>query len=63
MKQNGEVTRGWFGVSVQDVKGDLAEYYGAKGQTGVLVAAVTPGDPAEKAGIKARDIITEESNR
>jgi serine protease Do len=59
LKQNGEVTRGWFGVSVQDVKGDLAEYYGAKGQTGVLVAAVTPGDPAEKAGIKAQDIITE----
>lgn len=59
LKQSGEVTRGWFGVSVQDVKGDLAEYYGAKGQTGVLVAAVTPGDPAEKAGIKARDIITE----
>jgi serine protease Do len=59
LKQNGEVTRGWFGVSVQDVKGDLADYYGAKGQTGVLVAAVTPGDPAEKAGIKAQDIITE----
>jgi serine protease Do len=59
LKQNGEVTRGWFGVSVQNVKGDLAEYYGAKGQTGVLVAAVTPGDPAEKAGIKAQDIITE----
>jgi serine protease Do len=59
LKQYGEVTRGWFGVSVQDVKGDLAEYYGAKGQTGVMVAAVTPGDPAEKAGIKAQDIITE----
>ncbi len=59
LKQNGEVTRGWFGVSVQDVKGDLAEYYGAKGKSGVLVAAVTPGDPAEKAGIKAQDIITE----
>ena len=59
LKQNGEVTRGWFGVSIQDLKGNLADYYGAKGQTGVLVAAVTPGDPAAKAGIQAQDIITE----
>ena len=59
LKQNGEVTRGWFGVSIQDLKGELAAYYGAKGQTGVLVAAVTPGDPADKAGIQAQDIITE----
>ena len=59
LKNNGEVVRGWLGVSIQDLKGDLAEYYGAKGQTGVLVASVTPGDPAERAGIKAQDIITE----
>ena len=59
LRVNGEVTRGWFGVSVQDLKGDLAEYHGAKRQTGVLVAAVTPGDPADQAGIQARDIITE----
>ena len=59
LKNNGEVVRGWLGVSIQDLKGDLAEYYGAKGQTGVLVAAVTPGDPADKAGIQAQDIITE----
>ena len=59
LKQNGSVTRGWFGVSIQDLKGELAAYYGAKGQTGVLVAAVTPGDPADKAGIQAQDIIME----
>ena len=59
LEKNGEVIRGWLGVSIQDLKGDLAEYYGAKGQTGVLVASVTPGDPADRAGIKARDIITE----
>jgi serine protease Do len=59
LKRNGEVTRGWFGVSVQDLKGNLADYYGAKGQSGVLVAAVTPGDPADKAGIQGQDIIIE----
>jgi serine protease Do len=58
LKENGEVTRGWLGVSIQDLKGELAEYYGVKGTEGVLVTEVVPGNPAEKAGIKAKDIIT-----
>jgi serine protease Do len=59
LKKNGEVIRGWLGVSIQDLKGDLAKYYDAIGQTGVLVSSVTPGDPADRAGIQAQDIITE----
>jgi len=58
LKENGEVTRGWLGVNIQDLKGDLAEYYGAKHSEGVLVTEVIPGNPADKAGIKAKDIIT-----
>jgi serine protease Do len=58
LKDNGEVTRGWLGVNIQDLKGDLAEYYGATKSEGVLVTDVVPGNPAEKAGIKAKDIIT-----
>jgi serine protease Do len=58
LKENGEVTRGWLGVSIQDLKGDLAQYYGVKGNEGVLVTEVVPGNPADKAGIKAKDIIT-----
>jgi serine protease Do len=58
LKENGEVTRGWLGVSIQDLKGDLAQYYGVKGNEGVLVTEVVPGNPAQKAGIKAKDIIT-----
>jgi serine protease Do len=58
LKENGEVTRGWLGVNIQDLKGELAEYYGAKNSEGVLVTDVVPGNPAEKAGIKAKDIIT-----
>jgi serine protease Do len=57
LKTSGEVTRGWLGVTIQDLKGDLAEYYGLKGKTGVLVASVVPGDPADQAGIKAKDVI------
>jgi len=59
LKTSGEVTRGWLGVTIQDLKGDLAEYYGLKGKSGVLVASVVPGDPADKAGIKPKDVITD----
>jgi serine protease Do len=58
LKSDGEVTRGWLGITIQDLKGDLAEYYGVKGQSGVLVADVVSGDPADKAGIRPKDIIT-----
>ena len=59
LKSDGEVTRGWLGVTIQDLKGDLADYYGIKGQSGVLVAEVVSGDPADRAGIKPKDIITD----
>jgi serine protease Do len=53
------VTRGWLGVSIQSLSDELAEYYGAKSKKGALVAGVEPGDPADKAGIRAKDIIIE----
>jgi serine protease Do len=59
LKTSGEVTRGWLGVTIQDLKGDLAAYYGLKDKSGVLVASVVPGDPADQAGIQPKDIITE----
>jgi serine protease Do len=58
LRSSGEVTRGWLGVTIQDLKGDLAEYYGLKGKSGALVASVVPGDPADRAGIQPKDIIT-----
>jgi len=59
LKKEGEVTRGWLGVTIQDLKADLANYYGVQKDHGVLVTNVVPGDPADKAGIQANDIITE----
>ncbi len=59
LKANGSVTRGWLGVSIQDLTNELAKYYGMKDKKGALVASVEPGDPADKAGIKAQDIIVE----
>jgi len=59
LKTKGEVTRGWLGVAIQDITDELAEYYGISDKKGVLVTEVFDGDPADKAGIKAKDIIVE----
>ena len=59
LKSDGEVTRGWLGITIQDLKGDLADYYGLKDKSGALVVSVIPGNPAEQAGIQPKDIITE----
>jgi serine protease Do len=57
LKDEGEVTRAWLGVGIQDVTGELADYYGLKDQEGVLVTQVFEGDPADQAGIKPNDVI------
>jgi len=59
LKEKGSVTRGWLGVGIQDLTPELAEYYKIEEKKGVLVAQVFEGDPADKAGIKVNDIITE----
>ena len=57
LKDDGEVTRGWLGVGIQDLTPELAEYYDLKAEKGVLVTQVFEGDPADNAGIKVNDII------
>ena len=63
LKSEGEVTRGWLGVAIQDLTAEMAEYYGLKDRKGVLVADVFEGDPADKAGIQAKDIIIEVNDK
>ena len=55
--QSGSVTRGWLGVSMQDMTQDLAESFGLDNLMGSLVASVLNDGPADKAGIKPGDII------
>ena len=55
--EHGEVIRGWLGVVIQNVDQDIAESFGLKEAQGVLIADVTVGSPAEKAGVKRGDII------
>ena len=59
LRDSGEVTRGWLGVSIQDLPKDLADYFGIKDRQGVLIADVVPGDPADEAGIRPQDIVLE----
>ncbi|MDD5474929.1 MAG: Do family serine endopeptidase, partial [Syntrophales bacterium] len=57
LKKEGRVTRGWLGVSVQDVTAEISESLGLKTADGVLVAHAFEGDPAAIAGIKSGDVI------
>ncbi len=57
LKANGKVSRGWLGVQIQNVDQALAESFGMDKPQGALVAAVVPGSPAEKAGLKQGDVI------
>ena len=59
LKSKGKVTRGWLGVSVQQLTPDLATSLGMDKSSGALVSTVAEGSPAEKAGIKVGDVIVE----
>ncbi|KPK49017.1 MAG: hypothetical protein AMS22_14335 [Thiotrichales bacterium SG8_50] len=57
--KHGKVTRGWFGVSIQEVTPGIAKQLGLKESTGALVSETIEDTPAAKAGIKAGDVILE----
>jgi serine protease Do len=55
----GKVARGFLGIHMQDVDAGLAPFFKLSSQNGVLVDDVMPGTPADKAGIKPGDFVTE----
>ncbi len=57
--RSGKVTRGWLGVVIQDLTPRLAKAMGLRAREGVLVAQVAEDSPAEKAGLKDRDVIVQ----
>lgn len=57
LKDTGEVTRGWLGVSFQSVDEGLAEYNDMEKPEGVYITSVLKDSPAEKSGLKVGDII------
>ena len=63
LREFGRTKRGWLGVRIQTVDPEIAESMGLKKAAGALVVKVTEGGPAEKAGIRARDIILKFNGR
>lgn len=61
--EHGEVRRGVLGAQAQDLTPDLAQAFDLKAQRGAVVTQVTPGSPADKAGLKSGDIITHLNGR
>ena len=63
LQKNGKVVRSRIGVSVQDIRQQLALSFGLTTPHGALISKVEPGGPGEKAGLKAGDVITSVNGR
>ena len=59
LRQYGRARRGWMGVRIQSLNGEIADSLGLASQSGALVADVTAGGPAARAGMRNGDLITE----
>jgi serine protease Do len=57
LRTEGRVTRGWLGVSVQQMTSELAQSFALEEPRGALVAEVMKDSPAEAAGLKRGDVI------
>jgi serine protease Do len=57
--RNGKVRRGKLGIIIQDIDPDIAKQFGYSGANGAFVQDAEKGEPADQAGVKPGDIITE----
>jgi len=57
LKNGKKISRGWLGITMQELDENTAKAVGLKETNGVLVAHVIPGDPADKGGLKIGDVI------
>ena len=58
LQATGKVTRGRIGVAAQPLTRELSQAFGLKEPQGALIASVDPGGPADKAGVRAGDVVT-----
>jgi Do/DeqQ family serine protease len=56
-ESGGKIQRPWLGATLQEMTSDLASSVGLTRPTGVIVGAVYPGGPAERAGLQVGDVI------
>ena len=54
---SGKVSRGYMGAVIQNVTPEIADSLGIAGKKGALVAELTPGGPADKAGLQPGDVV------
>lgn len=59
----GKVTRGYLGISIQDIDENIAKGMQLKSIEGVLVGTVVSGSPAAKAGLRTGDVILDFNDR
>ncbi len=59
LRDTGKVTRGYLGIRFQPLTADLAKSFGMNSDKGALIANVEKDTPADRAGLKAGDVITE----
>jgi len=57
--KGGTVVRGYLGVMIEDLKPEMADYFGLKDAKGVILPEVMKDSAAEKAGLKSGDIVIE----
>ncbi|MDM0011430.1 trypsin-like peptidase domain-containing protein [Variovorax sp. J22P168] len=56
--KSGKVTRGWIGVEPNELSPELAETFGVKAASGVIITGVLQNGPAARAGVRPGDVIT-----
>jgi serine protease DegS len=54
----GRVARGWIGVAGRSVTAQLAESFGLRTPSGVLISSILEDSPAEHAGLRPGDVVT-----
>src|SRR5271156_16529 len=61
--KNGVVHHGYLGVGLNDVTPENSKFFNLTGNTGALIASVTPDSPASRAGLKEGDVVTAVNGR
>jgi serine protease Do len=63
LREKGKVVRGWLGIAIEPMREDVAQTFKLKEASGALVTQVTPGSPADKAGIVPEDVVVKADAR
>lgn len=57
LRETGRVSRGWLGVSIQNVTDDIAEALGLDEARGAIISSIVAGGPADRAGFQREDVV------